>query len=183
MPGGINMPAPCDRHCCQSVIAALLMRRHMEPPMPIIEQFSAGQVAKIVGVPYHQLNNWARLGVLVPSIDQGRGYDGVRSYSFRDVVALQVVVELRIAGLPLEQVATVAQKIQRYKKAILPTYAVGSANGYFATCEETAFLSELGSAGRKGLTWFLKLSDIVTEVREAASNTARFNRGKAARVA
>lgn len=147
------------------------------------EKFSAGQAVKVCGLTYRQVDHWARHGVVVPSGDEGCGHDGVRAYSFRDLVALKVVANLRTLGLSLRQMTAVAHVVQSSKKKALSGYLVGSANGQIAICEETAFLSEMGSAGRKGLTWFLNVTDITAEVREAADNTARINRGKALRVA
>lgn len=148
-----------------------------------MEQFSAGQAAKIIGTPYHQLNSWARLEVVLPSIDHGRGYDGVRAYSFLDLVALKVVAELRAGGLPLPQLASIAKTIQALSESKLPTYLVGSTDGYIGMCEENGLLKTMSAAGTRGLTWRLNLAVLASEVREAANTTSRFYRGKALRVA
>lgn len=145
--------------------------------------YSAGQAAKIVGLAYHQLNHWARLGVVVPSVDEGKGYDGVRAYSFLDLVALKVVAELKSAGLPLRQLASVAENVQKWGKAVTPTYLVGSADGNVSACEEKGLLSTLRSVERKGLSWFLNISEIVVALRTSAAEAIRPSRGKGARVA
>ena len=145
------------------------------------ETFTAGQAIKICGLTYRQLDHWARHSVVVPSVDKGCGCDGVRAFAFVDLVALKVVADLRTLGLSLPQLAMVAKVVQEKKR--LSGYLVGSANGQIATCEEKAFLSEVGSAGRKGLTWFLNLAEIAGSIRGEADNTAPITRGKALRVA
>lgn len=61
--------------------------------------FLAAQAARLGGCTRSQLGHWRRSGVVVPSEPDGR-------YSFRDLVALRVVVSLLDAGLPMVRVRT-----------------------------------------------------------------------------
>lgn len=59
--------------------------------------FPPVQAARLGGCTRSQLGHWRRSGVVVPSEPDGR-------YSFRDLVALRVVVSLLEAGLPMVRV-------------------------------------------------------------------------------
>jgi DNA-binding transcriptional MerR regulator len=59
--------------------------------------FPAAQAARLGGVTRSQLGHWRRSGVVVPSLADG-------TYTFRDLVALRVVVSLLDAGLPMVRV-------------------------------------------------------------------------------
>jgi len=59
--------------------------------------FPPEQAARLGGATRSQLGHWRRSGVVVPSSADG-------TYSFRDLVALRVVVSLLDAGLPMVRV-------------------------------------------------------------------------------
>lgn len=59
--------------------------------------FPVAQAARLGGCTRSQLGHWRRSGVVVPSEADGR-------YSFRDLVALRIVVSLLDAGLPMVRV-------------------------------------------------------------------------------
>ena len=59
--------------------------------------FPAAQAARLGGCTRSQLGHWRRSGIVVPSEAGGE-------YSFRDLVALRVVVSLLDAGLPMVRV-------------------------------------------------------------------------------
>ena len=59
--------------------------------------FPVAQAARLGGCTRSQLGHWRRSGIVVPSEADGR-------YSFRDLVALRIVVSLLDAGLPMVRV-------------------------------------------------------------------------------
>jgi DNA-binding transcriptional MerR regulator len=67
--------------------------------------FLPAQAARLGGCTRSQLGHWRRSGVVVPSESEGR-------YSFRDVVALRVVVSLLDAGLPMVRVRTALEVLR-----------------------------------------------------------------------
>jgi DNA-binding transcriptional MerR regulator len=67
--------------------------------------FPAAQAARLGGCTRSQLGHWRRSGVVVPSHDDG-------TYSFRDLVALRVVVSLLETGLPMARVRAALQAIR-----------------------------------------------------------------------
>jgi DNA-binding transcriptional MerR regulator len=67
--------------------------------------FPAAQAARLGGATRSQLGHWRRSGVVVPSLADG-------TYSFRDLVALRVVVSLLDAGLPMVRVRAALQVLR-----------------------------------------------------------------------
>jgi DNA-binding transcriptional MerR regulator len=67
--------------------------------------FLPAQAARLGGCTRSQLGHWRRSGVVVPSEPEGR-------YSFRDLVALRVVVSLLEAGLPMVRVRTALEVLR-----------------------------------------------------------------------
>jgi DNA-binding transcriptional MerR regulator len=65
----------------------------------VIEGYTARQVTAVTGVSYQTLNHWARTGLVKPSIAQAAGTGSERVYSFRDLIALKLAVELRKGGV------------------------------------------------------------------------------------
>ena len=53
------------------------------------------QVCELAGITYRQLDYWARVGLVRPSITEAQGSGTQRRYSLADVAALKVVGQLR----------------------------------------------------------------------------------------
>jgi DNA-binding transcriptional MerR regulator len=66
--------------------------------------FPAAQAARLAGCTRSQLAHWSRSDVVVPASDG--------TYSFRDLVALRVVVSLLDAGLPMVRVRAALQVLR-----------------------------------------------------------------------
>src|SRR5664279_3290332 len=69
------------------------------PGRTVTEGYTAKQVTAVTGVSYQTLNLWARTGLVEPSIAQAAGTGTERIYSFRDLIALKLAVELRKGGV------------------------------------------------------------------------------------
>lgn len=63
--------------------------------------YTAAQAARFSGTTDAQLDAWARAGLFVPS---DAAADPAAPYSFRDIVAVRMVVSLLAAGLPMARV-------------------------------------------------------------------------------
>jgi DNA-binding transcriptional MerR regulator len=61
-------------------------------------------VAKLVGITYHQLEYWARTGLVTPSVRAADGSGTQRLYSFTDVVELRIIKRLLDAKVSLRQI-------------------------------------------------------------------------------
>jgi DNA-binding transcriptional MerR regulator len=64
--------------------------------------FGGPQVCALVGITYRQLDYWDRSGLLHPSLEPAHGSGTRRRYSYRDLVALKVIKQLRDAGVSLQ---------------------------------------------------------------------------------
>jgi DNA-binding transcriptional MerR regulator len=71
-----------------------------------VSGFAAAPAARLGGCSRSQLGHWRRNRVVVPSEPDG-------TYSFRDLVALRVVVSLLDAGLPMVRVRAALQVLRR----------------------------------------------------------------------
>jgi DNA-binding transcriptional MerR regulator len=71
--------------------------------------YTAVQAARLAGCTTAQLDAWRRIGLLVPA-ETGTG-EG--PYSFRDLVALRMVVSLLDAGLPMRRIQRAVAELLR----------------------------------------------------------------------
>jgi DNA-binding transcriptional MerR regulator len=70
-----------------------------------LEGFSVLQACRFTGCTSHQLRYWDQIGLVRPSVQSTGGRPGVRRlYSFRDLVALNVVKSLLDGGMSLQRV-------------------------------------------------------------------------------
>ena len=79
------------------------------------EKFTAGQVVRLTGVSFRQLDHWTWSGFLPPSGGtQGDlpGTGHARRYSFEDIVRIRAVGELRRQGVPLQVIRKVLNHLQ-----------------------------------------------------------------------
>jgi DNA-binding transcriptional MerR regulator len=67
--------------------------------------YSAIQAARLSGCTAAQVDTWKRIGLLEPAAD---------GYSFRDLVALRMVVSLLDAGLPLPRIRRAVTELLRH---------------------------------------------------------------------
>jgi DNA-binding transcriptional MerR regulator len=90
------------------------------------EGFPIEVAAKLGGVTFKMLRNWADTRFLAPSVPaKRRGIS--RRYSFRDVVAVRVASEMRSRGIPLQAL----RKVVKYlcsRTGLSPTEALASTN-------------------------------------------------------
>lgn len=68
--------------------------------MNIVQEkaFSGPRVCDLAGITYRQLDYWARIGLVVPSLAEARGSGTQRRYSACDVVCARVVRTLSLYG-------------------------------------------------------------------------------------
>ncbi|HEY2509962.1 MAG TPA: MerR family transcriptional regulator [Polyangiaceae bacterium] len=90
----------------------------------MVDGFTTEVTAKLSGVSTAVLENWLRARFLAPSVPAPRR--GVSAkYSFRDLVAIRVVCELRDAGISLQALTRVV-KYLRARKGLSATDALAS---------------------------------------------------------
>ncbi len=115
--------------------------------------FGARAVLALTGISYRQLDYWARTGLVGSSIRQAAGRGSRRVYSFKDLVALRVVGELREAGVSIQTIRRAVAYLKRHADQPLATLAL-TARGkkVFALTDDPAKLVEATAEGQVVLT-------------------------------
>ena len=70
--------------------------------------YTAAQASRLAGCKPAQLETWRRIGLVVPD-----DTDPAAPYSFRDLVALRMVVSLLEAGLPMRRIQRAVAELLR----------------------------------------------------------------------
>src|SRR5260370_16399771 len=86
----------------------------------LTDGYTAKEVTAATGVPYQTLNLWARTGLVEPSIARAAGTGTERIYSFSDLIALKLAVELRKGGVTTRAVRKVIEFLRRSKRLAHP---------------------------------------------------------------
>jgi DNA-binding transcriptional MerR regulator len=85
----------------------------------LTEHFTTGQVARLTGVSFRQLDHWAWTGFLPPSGGDAPYTPGnsaqrqARHYTFGDLVRIRTVGELRRQGVPLQVIRQALDRLQQ----------------------------------------------------------------------
>jgi DNA-binding transcriptional MerR regulator len=89
-----------------------------------IVNFSIRMAAKLSRVTQETLANWAKRGILVPPLSTGSGRPE-RVYTFRDLVAIRVLVALRDGGIDPRALRRVVDYVRK-RKGLSATEAIAS---------------------------------------------------------
>jgi len=132
------------------------------------ESFSAGEAAQITGVPYRNIDHWARTKFIVPSISEARGTGTERKYAFDDLVALRVARELREAGISTQALRRVVDFLRRKKGLQNPLaesrlLVVGSDVKLVSGCEEVVSLLE--KPGQAAFAFMVNLERTIEAIK------------------
>lgn len=73
--------------------------------------YSSTIAYKVAGITYRQLDNWARINVMTPSIAPATGSGSRRQYSYQDLLKLRAIKRLQDAGLKLAKIKTIIQHL------------------------------------------------------------------------
>lgn len=136
--------------------------------------FTSGQACRLSGVAYRTLDYWASSGFIPPGGQETEGKGSWRGYTFRDIVQLRVAKRLRDAGISLQGLRKVQQRLKQEHALEAPfaeTYFVTNGRDVFDVKRgKDAVWSLLQQPGQRSFPWvILDLSQTVTEVREAVA--------------
>jgi DNA-binding transcriptional MerR regulator len=136
------------------------------------ESFSAGEASRITGVPYRNIDHWARTKFIVPSISEAKGTGTERKYAFDDLVALRVARELRQAGISTQALRRVVKFLQIKRGQQNPLaesrlVVVGSDVQIVHGCQELESL--LNRPGQAVFAFMLNLARTVEEIKKDIS--------------
>jgi DNA-binding transcriptional MerR regulator len=135
------------------------------------EGYTAKQVTAITGVSYQTLNLWARTGLVEPSIAQAAGTGTERIYSFRDLIALKLAVELRKGGVTtsaLRKVIRFLGAISGLENPLSDARLVVTENDVVLVRSSKELVSVLKKPGQAYLAFVLDLPRTIVALKEAA---------------
>lgn len=137
----------------------------------VTEGYTAKQVTAVTGVSYQTLNHWARTGLVKPSIAQAAGTGTERVYSFRDLIALKLAVELRKGGVTtraLRKVIDFLRGINGLEAPLSEARLVVTEIDVVLVRSSKELISVLRQPGQAYLAFVLDLPRTVIALREAA---------------
>lgn len=73
--------------------------------------FGSMQAVRVAGISYRQLDHWASLGLVKPSLVQAAGSGSRRVYSYSNLVALRAIKRMLDAGLRLAKIRSVISNL------------------------------------------------------------------------
>lgn len=142
-------------------------------------RYTAGQAEKITGLGYRAIDYLAKKGLVSPSTPAA-GKGTRREFSFRDLVALRTIRDLREAGISLQAIRRVAEAVQGMRglssssdalaSAVLVVDPTGKRDVYMRDGE--TYVSALRQPGQAVLCVVIPVGEIAREVREAARKFA-----------
>lgn len=111
--------------------------------------YGARAVLQLIGISYRQLDHWARTGLVRSSVRQASGRGSRRVYSFRDLVALRVVGQLREAGVSVQTIRKAVAYLKRHPEQPLSTLnLVGHGKKVFTLTDDPSKLVEASDNGQ-----------------------------------
>jgi MerR HTH family regulatory protein len=129
--------------------------------------FSTKLTLKVTGATRRNLDNWVTEGVLVPT-QAGRPRQGHR-WSFRDLVQIRTIVELRQAGISLVSLRRVAVFLREYGGDFASTFLVVAGGDVFIAHDDQ-LISALKQPGQFAMVVY-DLEHSENAVRQALAMT------------
>lgn len=83
------------------------------PSVPVTDDvgWRGPEVCQLAGITYRQLDYWARTKLAPPSIKDAAGSGSKRLYSYRDVLVIKTIAQLLDAGVSLQNIRVVAERL------------------------------------------------------------------------
>src|ERR1700733_3351758 len=133
-----------------------------------IHSFSTGDAVRITGVSFRNIDYWARMKFIVPSIADANGTGTERKYSFSDLLALRVARELREAGISTQSLRRVVDFLRTRKSVTHPLaechLIVTGSDVQVATSPER-IMSALRRPGQTSFAFVFDLARTVGEMK------------------
>lgn len=135
------------------------------------DRYSAALACKVSGLVYHRLDYAIRSGLFKPDVP-ANGKATNRAFSFRDLLALRAIRELRDAGVSLQAVRRVSEALRDYGRDLAGATLVVTGRGRARevyVLDPPAALALLRRAGQLAAAWavMVPLDRINAEVRAA----------------
>lgn len=147
-----------------------------EKVMTVKQGFRTSEVAKLTGLSQRQLDHWDRTGFVKPSLAQAAGRGSARFYSFRDLVRLRVAKELRAAGVSLQALRKVVDRLGNQfglEDPLAEARLVVCGDDVLFIQSGDELLSVMKSPGQGVLQIVLDLPKVVEEVNEKVASLSK----------
>lgn len=148
----------------------------MGSPMSVMLAFTLEHAAFVTGATVGRIRYWDRTGVLSPSLGSGRERSAYgRIYSFRDVVGLRTLVELRDRfRLPLQRLRLIGEHLRRHYETPWSSlrFYVNGRDLFFRAPGSDVMVSAL-PAGQVAMEFVLELEAVASRTEAAAEPLRR----------
>jgi DNA-binding transcriptional MerR regulator len=81
----------------------------MKPAAAVL--YTTGEAVRVTGVPIHNVDYWARIGLLIPAV-AAEGTGSIRGYTFNDLLLLKICGVL--GDMSVEPRRAVVEKVRQY---------------------------------------------------------------------
>ena len=135
------------------------------------QAYSSGQASRLTGVPYRTLDYWARTRFIVPSAAEASGTGSERRYTFKDLVALRIVRELRAGGVSTRALRRVVEFLRSTMDVVNPLSElrlVVAGNDVLLVTGNKELISVLRHPTQSVFAFVLDVTRTVAELKERA---------------
>ncbi len=139
--------------------------------------YGVPEVLRAVKISYRQLDYWARIELVTPSIRDAEGSGSQRIYSFRDIVQLRVIKSLLDTGVSLQKIRKATNFLRDARQPVTGTTLISDGERVFAEESPDALLDLLA----KGQGVFAIAVDKVWSDTEKTLAKSRKSSARAAR--
>lgn len=126
--------------------------------------FRSVEAYRLTGITFRQLDYWARIGLVTPSLVEAKGSGSSRRYSYRDVLELKIIKTFLDGGHSLGFVKAVIkslhEELNSIENVLQETYIVCSTQG--VSLLSSSNLIDTLKQGRS--VTFISISDIIQEL-------------------
>ena len=129
---------------------------------------------KVVGITYRQLNYWAKIGFIKPSIKQS-GKKSRRRYSFADLVRLRTAKELLDNGISLQKIRKAMNYLKKrdpqIKEPLVQLKFLTNGKSIFTLTKDSNKVIDV--LNKNQLVWSIAIGKISQDTKEKVSSLNR----------
>lgn len=138
------------------------------------DSYRAGLVLKVVGITYRQLNYWAKIGFIKPSMKQS-GKKSRRRYSFADLVRLRTAKELLDNGISLQKIRKAMNYLKKrdpqIKEPLVQLKFLTNGKSIFTLTKDSNKVIDI--LNKNQLVWSIAIGKISQDTKEKVDTLNR----------
>ena len=138
--------------------------------MPL-ERYRTKTALKVTGVTARQLDYWVQLGLVRPRLSSAAKRPN-RLYSHRDLVLVRAIAELRSAGISLQEIRAVSQRLSSRRLDLASTYLVCAAGKVYEYGDDDVLVS-IGADHGQLAFMVVALQTVTRQTDEALAREVR----------